>query len=380
MEVVGQGLETAEVPRPAFIVEIAEPDLLGPPPVEEAGDGLRKCGGRDRIVKIGAELEDAGVGAIGLHGRLNAAIPRAMHAISSAAWTDRYWTSRDGLRLHYRDYAGSPQRPPVLCLHGLTRNARDFEDVAERLAGQWRVIVPSFRGRGLSQHDPNPKQYSPPVYVADILQLLDELGIAEAVFIGTSLGGLVTMGVAMVAPQRIAGALLNDVGPELDEAGLDRIGTYVGRQQTFRDWDEAASAIAERNRAVCPRYGDEDWKRFVRRICRQTPEGVGFDYDMRIADNFKLARSSPAGGAWPAFRRLRGVPLLIVRGALSDLLSVGLAERMLAEHPDAELVTVPEIGHAPSLSEPEAEAAIDRLLGRVLAARASSQEGDSPRS
>ena len=138
-------------------------------------------------------------------------------------WTDRYWTSTDGLKLHYRDYAGPDDRPPLLMLHGLTRNSRDFEEVAKRYAGDWRVIAVDFRGRGKSQHDPDPANYQVPVYARDVLQLLDELDIDQAVFLGTSLGGLVTMVVAITAAGRIAGALLNDVCPELDSAGIDHI-------------------------------------------------------------------------------------------------------------------------------------------------------------
>ncbi|MBA3835595.1 MAG: alpha/beta fold hydrolase, partial [Sphingomonas sp.] len=135
-----------------------------------------------------------------------------------ASWSDRYWTSRDGLKLHYRDHAGPDDRPPILCLHGLTRNSRDFEALAERLAGEWRVISPDFRGRGLSEYDPQSSRYMPPTYAADVLQLLDELQIDKAVFVGTSLGGLTTMIVAGFAPQRIAGVVLNDIGPELSSA------------------------------------------------------------------------------------------------------------------------------------------------------------------
>jgi pimeloyl-ACP methyl ester carboxylesterase len=281
-------------------------------------------------------------------------------------WDDKYWTSADGLRLHYRDYAGPSDRPPLLALHGLTRNSRDFEDVAERYAGDWRVIAVDFRGRGKSQYDPAPANYHPPVYARDVLQLLEELGINEAVFLGTSLGGLVTMVVAIMASERIAGALLNDVGPELDTAGIDRIKTYVGKPAVFSDWADAAEKLHARLGEVSPAYSRADWETFARRCCRQTDQGVEFDYDMAIAEPFKAANAEEPVDAWPFYRALAGRPVLILRGANSDLLTDSALKRMASEIPDVEIVTVPNVGHAPDLSEPESVAAIDRLLERVL--------------
>jgi pimeloyl-ACP methyl ester carboxylesterase len=279
---------------------------------------------------------------------------------------DRSFTNRDGLKLHYRDYAGSPGRPPLLCLHGLTRNSRDFEDVAQRYAGEWRVLALDFRGRGLSDPDPQSDRYAPPTYALDVLELLDHAGADRAVFLGTSLGGLVTMAVATMAPQRIAGAMLNDVGPELSDVGLDRIKTYVGKQVRFHDWDDAAAQLQARHGAVHPAYGPDEWMRYARRVCRQGADGVEFDYDMAIADPFTSGETGVVADAWPFFRALAGVPLLIIRGERSDLLPPAAAEAMRDALPDSELVTVPNVGHAPDLSEPEAVAGIDRLLERVL--------------
>jgi pimeloyl-ACP methyl ester carboxylesterase len=281
-------------------------------------------------------------------------------------WMSNHWTSRDGLKLFYRDYPGPSEQPPLLCLHGLTRNSRDFEDLADRYAGQWRVIVPDFRGRGMSDWDPQPERYLPTTYAADVLQLLDELGIDRAVFVGTSLGGLVTMLVASIQPQRIAAAVLNDVGPELDQRGLDRISSYVGRPVRFTTWDEAADYIAEVNRGLPATHTHADWLLAARRLCKEDGDGVIFDYDMAIAEPFKKRND---GGAtfdmWPLFRQLAQVPLLILRGENSDLLSAEAAQAMAEASPGAELVVVPGVGHAPSLTEPEAIAAIDRLLRRV---------------
>jgi pimeloyl-ACP methyl ester carboxylesterase len=283
-------------------------------------------------------------------------------------WSDGYWDSGDGLRLHYRDYGGgSPGRPPILCLAGLTRNARDFEGVADRLKGDWRVICPDLRGRGESQAAKDSASYNPAAYLADVQGLIAQLGLERVVLFGTSLGGLVAMLLATVDKPRLAGVLLNDVGPVLEEKGLDHIRTYVGRPQQWPTWLHAARALCEAQRERYPDWALERWLVFAKRVCRLTPQGrIVLDYDMRIAEPLKA--SAPAPDLWPVFAALRGIPSLLVRGALSDLLSEPTAERMLAENPDMELAAVPRVGHAPTLEEPEAVAGIDRLLARVLAA------------
>jgi pimeloyl-ACP methyl ester carboxylesterase len=285
-----------------------------------------------------------------------------------SSWNDRYWTTRDGLKLHYRDYAGPTERPPVLCLHGLTRNSRDFENLAERLAGDWRVIAPDFRGRALSEYDPEPKRYVPPTYAADILQLLDELAIEEAIFVGTSLGGIVAMIIAGFAQQRVAGVLLNDVGPELDTAGLERIRGYVGHVLLFDNWDEAADRFAAKYGDVHPAYGREDWLAYAKRVARETERGIELDYDMAIAQPFNEMddKTASAMDAWPLYRGLEGKPVMILRGELSDLLSGGTAKRMGEAISGAEVVTVSNVGHPPDFREPESVEAVDRLLQRVL--------------
>ena len=285
-----------------------------------------------------------------------------------AAWQDRYWTSSDGLRLHYRDYPGPADQPPILCLPGLTRNARDFEPVADRLAGKWRVIAVEFRGRGQSQHDPEPANYVPRTYAADVLKLLDQLGIADAVFFGTSLGGIVTMLLSTTDPERIAGALINDIGPVVEEAGVERLRTYVGKGGNWANWADAADAAAARNRIAFPHYTAEQWGRFARRLASERPDGtVQADYDMAISQAFAGDKGTPERDPWPLIDGLKDKPVLIVRGETSDLFSAETAARMVETLAKAELVTVPGIGHAPVLDEPEAAAGIDRLLARVLA-------------
>src|SRR4051812_46074381 len=158
-------------------------------------------------------------------------------AVAAARFEDRFFNVSDGLRLHYRDYPGTSDKPPLLCLHGLTRNARDFADFAERYSRRFRVIALDFRGRAASDYDPCPARYTPLTYAGDVIEFLDGLGIGEAIFVGTSLGGLVTMIIAAMAPQRIAAAIINDVGPDVDPGGIGRILSYVGKDVRFKSWD-----------------------------------------------------------------------------------------------------------------------------------------------
>jgi pimeloyl-ACP methyl ester carboxylesterase len=282
-------------------------------------------------------------------------------------YEDGYWDSADGLRLHYRDYGGGAGRPPILCLHGLTRNARDFEGVAARLAGAWRVIAPDFRGRGESAYAKDPMSYVPLTYREDIERLLVTLGIDRFVALGTSLGGIVTMLLAAQHPGRIAGSVLNDVGPDLDPAGLARIRGYVGKGAWHPTWLHAARALADANRHVHPRFGIEDWLAMAKRLYRLNAAGrIVLDYDMKIAEPFRLPGNEAAPDMWSAFLALKRAPALIVRGDRSDILSATAAQAMAARlGRGAELVTVPDCGHAPTLDEPEAVAAIDRLLAKV---------------
>lgn len=275
-----------------------------------------------------------------------------------------HWTSADGLRLYYRDYPGSSERPPLLCLHGLTRNSRDFENFAARHAGRFRLIAVDFRGRGSSERDPRPERYLPVTYAADILQLLDIADIPRAIFVGTSLGGLVTMLIAGMQPQRIEGAILNDVGPDLDPRGIDRIKTYVGKPMRFANWDDAADYVAAINARLPASFGPTDWVRFARRLCREEDGAIIFDYDMAIADAFSQPEPAEPFDMWPFFEALARRPLLVIRGAESDLLSAETAVRMRGASEVIAVATVAGVGHAPTLEEPEAVAAIDRFLRR----------------
>jgi pimeloyl-ACP methyl ester carboxylesterase len=284
---------------------------------------------------------------------------------ASMRFEDRYFTVRDGLRLHYRDYAGSSERPPILCLPGLTRNARDFADLAERFSPLFRVLALDFRGRALSDYDPDPSRYHAMTYAQDVIEMLDQLGIPKAIFLGTSLGGLVTMAIAVTNPDRIVAAVLNDVGPDVDPSGIDRILTYVGKDVRYKSWDEAGDAVSKNYGASFDRYTHEDWVRMVRRNCREENGEIRFDYDMAIAEPFKNAGATPAVDLWPFFTALGQKPLVVVRGEHSDLLTADTAARMQTAAPGMKLAVVPGVGHAPELNEPEAVSAIDAFLGSL---------------
>jgi pimeloyl-ACP methyl ester carboxylesterase len=283
----------------------------------------------------------------------------------SGRYEDSYVTVRDGLRLHYRDYAGAADKPPILCLHGLTRNSRDWTEFAERYSPGFRVLALEFRGRGGSDYDPIPQRYNPLTYAGDVIELLDQLALDQAIFAGTSLGGLVTLTMAAMAPQRIFATIMNDVGPDVDVEGVNRILTYVGNDRRFGSWDEAADAIAANYGASFERYAHDDWVKMAKRNCREENGEVRFDYDMAIAEPFKTTGPTPNVDLWPFFRVLAEKPLLVVRGAKSDLLTEATARRMQQVAPDMKLVLVPGVGHAPELNEPEAVAAIDEFLAKL---------------
>ncbi|MGU3315645.1 alpha/beta fold hydrolase [Sphingomonas sp. M6A6_1c] len=283
-----------------------------------------------------------------------------------AAYENCYWLSADGLKLHYRFYPGDERLPPVLCLPGLTRNARDYDALAARLAGRRQVIAVDFRGRGKSEYAKDPMTYAPATYVADVQALLAERGIARVVAVGTSLGGIVTMLLAQ-AGAGIAAALLNDVGPEIEASGISRIRGYVGKGSSCPTWMHAARTLQDAHADVYPDWKIEDWLAMAKRIYRLNSSGrIVLDYDLKIAEPFKTPGNESGPDMWAALSALRAVPVLIVRGGRSDVLAQPVAERMLAALDQAELVTLPGVGHAPTLSEAALHDPIDRLLEKAL--------------
>lgn len=280
-------------------------------------------------------------------------------------YKDRSWTSSDGLNLHYRDYPGPEgyAGPPVLCMHGLTRNSRDFADLADHLCRTRRVIVPEMRGRGLSDYAPDSDTYNPLVYVGDVEKLLAEMGIDHFISIGTSMGGLMTMLMAATRPGRIVACVLNDIGPEVEASGVERISTYVGQGRSYPTWLHAARSLQDVHGPAFPDYDLEQWLEMAKRTLVVNKNGrINYDYDMAIAEPFSKPGNAAPANLWLAFEALRNVPMLLVRGELSDLISAETVRQMEARNPAMRTVTVPRVGHAPTLDEPEARVAIDALL------------------
>jgi pimeloyl-ACP methyl ester carboxylesterase len=281
-------------------------------------------------------------------------------------FAEGYWTSADGLRLHYRDYAGAATRAPLLCIAGLTRNARDFEPLVDLLGGKRRIIAVDLRGRGESAYATDPMSYAIPVYLQDVDLLLRALSLKSFIAVGTSLGGLVSMFLASTWNKQMKGLILNDVGPDIDAKGLDRIGNYVGQARNFDTWMHAARSLAEAQGAIYPDFRIEDWLRIAKRICKLSGNGrIIFDYDMKIAEPFKQAPSGAEPDLWPFYEALGTKPVLILRGEKSDILTKSVAAKMTRKLPNAKLVTVPRVGHAPSLEEEAAQQAIAEFVSSI---------------
>jgi pimeloyl-ACP methyl ester carboxylesterase len=287
-------------------------------------------------------------------------------------YRERRWASAEGLELYCRIYEppeprGAPaaRAPAVLCLPGLTRNSRDFEALAPHLASRYRVVCPDLRGRGFSARDPQWQNYHPGTYLADLQRLLHELELERVAIIGTSLGGLLGMMLGATSPERVAGLVLNDIGPEIDPRGIERIKSYTGMLPPVRTWEDALAQLRTTYGNAWPGLSDETWSTLVRRSYRADASGAPvLDCDPRVGDALRAAPAVP-GGLWPVFARLHSIPMLVIHGALSDILSVGTLERMQREKPDLERLTVGNRGHVPLLDEPEALAAIDRFLARL---------------
>lgn len=289
--------------------------------------------------------------------------------MAAPAFSDGEWESEDGLKLHYRDYPAAAERqdrPPLLCLHALTRNARDFDALADAFAGEWRMIVPEMRGRGQSEYARDAASYRLEVYLDDVLRLLQQLDCGPVVAIGTSMGGLLAMTLAATKAWPLAGVVLNDIGPDVEPDGMARIRDYVGQGRSFETWMHAARALREMSGAAYPDYEITDWLAFAKRAMVVGGNGrIVFDYDMKIAEPLSAAAAAEPVDLWPAFRALQGIPALVLRGELSDLLSAATVARMQAQVPGLRAVAVPRVGHAPTLAEPAAQAAIADLLAEV---------------
>ena len=286
-------------------------------------------------------------------------------------YSEQYFTSPDGLQLFYRDYNNAPKGTlTVLCMPGLTRNSKDFEEIAAHIAPCCRVICAEQRGRGNSEWDPDPSHYRPDVYVADMMALLAHLDIDEIVAFGTSLGGLMTMMMAAMHPGIIKAAIINDIGPELDPAGITRIKSYVGKGTPPTSWDEAYAAVKGFSKGVYPKFTKSDWQWFTRKLYADNNGRPEISYDPALGKTFDADNSNtaPVPNFWPQFEALYSAPMVVLRGALSDLLAGETLDKMASLHPDLVPVTVPDKGHTPLLNEPECTYAIDALLKKSFKA------------
>ena len=282
-------------------------------------------------------------------------------------YNEGFTATPDGLQLYYRDYAG-PQSAvtPVLCLAGLTRNTRDFEDIAGHIAGSRRVIAADMRGRGRSAYDPKWENYSIPVETGDVLALLAALQLPKVIVLGTSRGGLLASVLAAMKPDVLGGVILNDVGPEIDPRGIARIAGYVGKSDPRPpSWAAAIDGMKTINGGLFD-MPDSEWMRMARATFRDEDGLPVLDYDSKIGDATRAQMAQPqAIDPWMLFNAYAKIPLLVVRGANSDLLSTETVAKMRAVKQDMEAVDVPGRGHAPLLNEPASIAAIDAFLARL---------------
>lgn len=280
------------------------------------------------------------------------------------ALADHYVTAQDGLRLHVREY-GERTAPalPVVCLPGLARTTADFDALAAAVAANparpRRVLAIDYRGRGLSEHDPDPSHYSIPVELGDVVTVLTARAVASAVFVGTSRGGLIAMALAAARPTMIAGVVLNDIGPVIESDGLTRIKSYVGRLPPPRTFAEGAEALRRLFGAQFPKLDEADWVASARRTWHECEGHLVLAYDPRLADGLAtLQPNRPLPTMWPQFDALANVPMMVIRGANSDILSAATLAAMRARRNKTTVLEIPDQGHAPLLAEPDTIASI----------------------
>lgn len=293
-------------------------------------------------------------------------------------YNEHHYSSEDGLRLYYREYGAGDRA--VICLPGLTRNSKDFHEIALHLSSDYRVICPDLRGRGQSERDTNWKNYNIVVYLSDVLRLMDEALLERAIFLGTSLGALIAINLAHQHPARIEAVILNDMGPEVDPVGRARILASAGRYIEVQSWEDAAEQCRVKYGPAFPEMPQDFWTDFAHKSYRADSNGMPVpDLDVKLGDAIRLSMKMSrilgflkrlgllrtfrgmAIDPWDAFRSIR-MPCLVLRGETSDILSEEIIDRMQAIKPNLARTTIPNRGHAPLLNEPESLAAIDSFL------------------
>lgn len=269
------------------------------------------------------------------------------------------FTTSDGLKIHFED-RGAGQ--PLMCLAGLTRNSQDFSFLAPHVA-DLRMIAMDYRGRGLSDHDPNYRNYNVPREAQDVVELMDYLGLEKACILGTSRGGLIAMTLGITHPDRVAGAILNDVGPVIEPQAIARILEYVGRRPVSKTYDQAAKVLKQMMDPQFPGVPLSIWRQQAEFQYAETADGLDLRYDPALGTALaEQLATAEAPDLWPVFDALRGIPTGVLRGANSDLLSRETLEEMRARHPGLIAAEVPDRGHVPFLNEAQSVETIRKVL------------------
>lgn len=279
-------------------------------------------------------------------------------------FSDFYYQVPDGLTLYARDYPGPDDRAGcVLLMHGLTRNSRDFDVLADRLSVHFRVLVPEQRGRGRSEWDSQPDRYGIPTYVNDMFELLEAVGEDHVAAVGTSMGGLMAMVMNAMRPGVFTHVVLNDIGPELSKEGLDRISGYVGQGGIISTWEEAVAYNRAINAVAFPSLSDQQWGEFTRQLFGERNGAPFLDYDPAISQAVRSDEGSALPpDLWSVYAQLESQPLMLIRGAISDLLDTDIKDRMIQSVPDLLYLEVADVGHAPMLIDDAVTEALENFL------------------
>ena len=287
----------------------------------------------------------------------------------ASGWQKNYVFTGDSVRLCWREHHDPrvpSDRPALLCLAGLTRNGADFAELGDSLGANWRLIAPDLRGRGESGWARDSLTYVSFTYLRDLTLVLEAAGITRFVAIGSSLGGLLALRLTTAHRAQMAGVVLNDIGPAIEPAGMRRLQANVGRGGNWDTWVHAARDLGVRNAGIHPDWGLHDWLAFAKRLCRVGPQGrIIFDYDPRIAEPFRLPHGDAGADDWTAFDTLAGLPVLSLRAELSDVFSAATQVQMQQRLPGLTAVALPCVGHAPTLAEPAAAAALAHFLDTI---------------
>ena len=275
-------------------------------------------------------------------------------------------SASDGTELFARTYGDPTDEPAVVCVPGLTRNSRDFADLATALSTDRLVVTPDLRGRGESGYDANGATYLPDVYVDDVIRVLDAAGVGRAVLLGTSLGGAVLMQLAATHPERVVALVLNDVGPKLEPEGFARIQSYAGKLPPASSWDDAVEQLKVLNAPMVGTMDDAAWHRMARQQWRErSPGDIRPDHDPAVAAGMAMVDPAEIPSTWPIFDAIGDIPMLVLRGAVSDLFAASTVDEMRRRNPKLHAVTIAGRGHCPTLDEPESRAAITAFLASL---------------